>query len=62
MEQTVAPQAPPYAVDIEMAASILKNAERVLVIGCSGTGKSTLAQAIAPATPLPAPKAALATQ
>ncbi|MBB3453287.1 adenylate kinase family enzyme [Rhizobium sp. BK313] len=47
MEQIVAPQAPPYAVDIEMAASILKNAERVLVIGCSGTGKSTLAQAIA---------------
>lgn len=47
MEQIVAPQAPPYAVDIETAASILKNAERVLVIGCSGTGKSTLAQAIA---------------
>ena len=47
MEQIVAPQAPPYVVDIEAAASILKSAERVLVIGCSGTGKSTLAQAIA---------------
>jgi adenylate kinase family enzyme len=47
VEQTVAPQAPPYVVDIETAASILKDAERILVIGCSGTGKSTLAQAIA---------------
>jgi adenylate kinase family enzyme len=47
VEQIVAPQVPPYAVDIETAASILKSAERVLVIGCSGTGKSTLAQAIA---------------
>jgi adenylate kinase family enzyme len=47
VEQTIAPQAPPYVVDIETAASILKNADRVLVIGCSGTGKSTLAQAVA---------------
>ncbi|MBB3607971.1 AAA family ATPase [Rhizobium sp. BK602] len=47
MEQIVAPQAPSYVVDIETAASILQNAERVLVVGCAGTGKSTLAQAIA---------------
>ncbi|MQB43127.1 AAA family ATPase [Rhizobium sp. ICMP 5592] len=46
MEQTVAPQAPPYVVDIETAASILKSAERILVIGCSGGGKSTLSQKI----------------
>lgn len=46
MEQTIAPQAPPYVVDIETAASILKNADRVLVIGCSGGGKSTLSQKI----------------
>ncbi|MDE1993580.1 MAG: AAA family ATPase [Rhizobiaceae bacterium] len=47
MEQSVAPQALPYVVDIETGASILKNAERVLIVGCSGTGKSTLAQAVA---------------
>lgn len=47
MEQSSAPLAPPFAVDIETAASILKTAERILIIGCSGTGKSTLAQAIA---------------
>ena len=47
MEQPAAPFAPPFAVDIEAAVSILKTAERILVIGCSGTGKSTLAQAIA---------------
>ncbi|AYG59076.1 AAA family ATPase [Rhizobium jaguaris] len=47
MEQISAPQAPPYAVDIETAASILDNAERILIIGCSGTGKSTLARSIA---------------
>ncbi|MDK4713992.1 AAA family ATPase [Rhizobium sp. CNPSo 4039] len=48
MEQTIAPSALSRAVDIEEAASIiLHKAERILVIGCSGTGKSTLAQAIA---------------
>jgi adenylate kinase family enzyme len=47
VEQTVAPQAPPYAVDIETAASILRTADRILVIGCSGGGKSTLSQKIA---------------
>lgn len=47
MEQTVAPQALSYAVDIDEAASILQRAQRILVIGCSGSGKSTLAQAIA---------------
>ncbi len=47
MEQTVAPQALSHVVDIDQAARILQKAERVLVIGCSGTGKSTLAQAIA---------------
>ncbi|NTJ64329.1 AAA family ATPase [Agrobacterium rhizogenes] len=47
MEQTIAPLALSRAVDIEEAASILQKAERILIIGCSGTGKSTLAQAIA---------------
>ncbi|MBN8952113.1 MULTISPECIES: ATPase AAA [unclassified Rhizobium] len=47
MEQTLAPQALVRAVDIDQAARILEKADRVLVIGCSGTGKSTLAQAIA---------------
>ncbi|WP_368518088.1 AAA family ATPase [Rhizobium sp.] len=48
MEQTIAPSALSRAVDIEEAASIiLHKAERILVIGCSGIGKSTLAQAIA---------------
>ncbi len=47
MEQIVAPQALSHAVEIDEAAGILQKAERVLVIGCSGTGKSTLAQAIA---------------
>jgi len=48
VEQTIAPSALSRAVDIEEAASIiLHKAERILVIGCSGTGKSTLAQAIA---------------
>ncbi|MDL2398609.1 AAA family ATPase [Rhizobium mayense] len=47
MEQAVAPQALPYAVDIDHAAHIVEKADRILVIGCSGTGKSTLAQAIA---------------
>ncbi|TIX89230.1 AAA family ATPase [Rhizobium sp. P44RR-XXIV] len=47
MEQIVAPLALPHAVDIDEAASILQKADRILVIGCSGTGKSTLAQAIA---------------
>jgi len=47
VEQIVAPQALSHAVEIDEAAGILQKAERVLVIGCSGTGKSTLAQAIA---------------
>jgi adenylate kinase family enzyme len=47
VEQIVAPQALVHAVDINQAARILQKAERILVIGCSGTGKSTLAQAIA---------------
>lgn len=47
MEQIVAPLALSRAVDIDEASSILQKADRILVIGCSGTGKSTLAQAIA---------------
>jgi adenylate kinase family enzyme len=53
VEQTVAPQAPPYAVDIETAASILRTAERILVIGCSGGGKTTLSGKIASHLKLP---------
>ncbi len=47
MEQIVAPQTHVRAVDIEEATALIKEANRILVIGCSGTGKSTLAQAIA---------------
>ncbi|ENN87039.1 putative DNA topology modulation FlaR protein [Rhizobium freirei PRF 81] len=47
MEQIVAPQALSHAVDIDQAARILQRAERILVIGCSGGGKSTLSQKIA---------------
>ncbi|WP_371108222.1 AAA family ATPase [Rhizobium sp. RCC_161_2] len=47
MEQIVAPQAHVRAIDIEEATALIKEANRILVIGCSGTGKSTLAQAIA---------------
>ncbi|AVA21494.1 ATP-binding domain-containing protein [Rhizobium sp. NXC24] len=53
MEQIVAPQALPYAVDIETAVSILRSANRILVIGCSGGGKSTLAQKIVVCLDLP---------
>lgn len=35
------------AVSIAEAATIIPRAERILVFGCSGTGKSTLAQALA---------------
>ncbi|MFK0165447.1 AAA family ATPase [Rhizobium sp. NPDC090279] len=47
MEQIVAPQALSRAIDIDEAAALIKKADRILVMGCSGTGKSTLAQAIA---------------
>jgi adenylate kinase family enzyme len=47
VEQIVAPQAHVRAIDIEEATALIKEANRILVIGCSGTGKSTLAQAIA---------------
>ncbi|GES45483.1 ATPase AAA [Rhizobium dioscoreae] len=47
MEQIVAPHALVRAVDIDEAARIFEKADRILIIGCSGTGKSTLAQAIA---------------
>jgi len=47
VEQIVAPQTHVRAVDIEEATALIKEANRILVIGCSGTGKSTLAQAIA---------------
>ncbi|WP_080761233.1 AAA family ATPase [Rhizobium rhizogenes] len=38
---------------MESAASILKSAERILVIGCSGGGKSTLSQKICGRLDLP---------
>lgn len=47
MEQIVALQVLYHAVDIDQAARILEKADRILIMGCSGTGKSTLAQAIA---------------
>ncbi len=47
MEQIVAPQAFPRAVDIGGAAALIRNAKRIMVMGCSGGGKSTLSQKIA---------------
>jgi len=47
VEQIVAPHALVRAIDIDEAARILEKAGRILIVGCSGTGKSTLAQAIA---------------
>ena len=47
MEQIVAPHALVRSVDIDEAARILEKAGRILVIGCSGGGKSTLSQKIA---------------
>ena len=47
MEQTIAPSALSRAVDIEEAAALIKKTNRILVIGCSGGGKSTLSQKIA---------------
>lgn len=46
MEQIVRPTAPINAVTIEEAAAALKSARRILVIGCSGGGKSTLSRAL----------------
>jgi adenylate kinase family enzyme len=39
--------APNYVADIGEAATILKAADRILVIGCSGGGKSTFSQIVA---------------
>jgi adenylate kinase family enzyme len=47
VEQIVAPHALVRSVDIDEAARILEKAGRILVIGCSGGGKSTLSQKIA---------------
>jgi len=47
VEQIVAPQALSHAVGIEEAAALIEKANRILVIGCSGGGKSTLSQRIA---------------
>ncbi|MGY5805862.1 AAA family ATPase [Rhizobium sp. LEGMi12c] len=47
MEQTIAPLALLRAVDTEAAADHIRRANRILVVGCSGGGKSTLSQKIA---------------
>ncbi|SCB17058.1 AAA family ATPase [Rhizobium hainanense] len=47
MEQTIAPLALLRAVDTEAAADHIRRANRILVMGCSGGGKSTLSQKIA---------------
>ncbi len=46
MEQIVAPQALAY-VDIDQGAALVRTANRVLVMGCSGGGKSTLSLKLA---------------
>jgi adenylate kinase family enzyme len=47
MDQTSNLAAPNYVEDLGRAASILAKANRILVIGCSGGGKSTLSQKLA---------------
>jgi adenylate kinase family enzyme len=47
MHQVTTSPEPIRAVSVAEAADIIPNAERILVFGCSGTGKSTLAQALA---------------
>ncbi len=46
MEQIVAPQALAY-VDIDQGAALVRKANRILVMGCSGGGKSTLSLKLA---------------
>ncbi len=46
MEQIVAPQALAY-VDIDQGAALVRTANRILVMGCSGGGKSTLSLKLA---------------
>ncbi len=46
MEQIVAPQALAY-VDIGQGAALVRKANRILVMGCSGGGKSTLSLKLA---------------
>ncbi|MFT4003209.1 MAG: AAA family ATPase [Rhizobium sp.] len=46
MEQIVAPQALAY-VDIDQGAALVRMANRILVMGCSGGGKSTLSLKLA---------------
>ncbi|TXH81798.1 MAG: AAA family ATPase [Rhizobium sp.] len=46
MKQTVAPPAPAY-VDIDQGAALFRKADRILVMGCSGGGKSTLSLKVA---------------
>jgi adenylate kinase family enzyme len=47
MDQMTATPNSVRAVGIEDATKIIAQAERILIVGCSGTGKSTLAQALA---------------
>ncbi len=46
VEQIVAPQALAY-VDIDQGAALVRKANRILVMGCSGGGKSTLSLKLA---------------
>jgi adenylate kinase family enzyme len=47
MDQTPKLASPNYIEDIAQAASLVQKADRILIIGCSGTGKSTLARILA---------------
>ncbi len=47
MREVSNPQGPNYLTDIKDAADRIKRADRILVIGCSGGGKSTLSQIVA---------------
>jgi adenylate kinase family enzyme len=47
MDQTATPILPNEVNDLELAANLVRRADRILVIGCSGGGKSTLSQKIA---------------
>ena len=47
MREVSDPQGPNYVTDITDAANRIKAADRILVIGCSGGGKSTFSQIVA---------------
>lgn len=53
MDQTATPILPNEVNDLELAANLVRRADRILVIGCSGGGKTTLSRKICARADLP---------